>query len=179
MIQFKKTLAVTAFAAAILCAPLASASDKARAKPAQKHDIFSQIVGDQTGLKKVYDNGDHCQFIIADDAGREALYMTLTNLAEAKPTQRDATLAWDINNKRGGQRQAKTITVTMTKDAQGQSVLTLDRRLGERANNTNAQGRRRAAANAQASRRPSQTARSASGRMAPGGKVVPPPATVD
>lgn len=193
MIEIKNTLAVTALAAVIFCAPLASASDKTRAKPGHKHDIFSQIVGDQTGLKKVYDNGDDCQFIITDDAAREALYTTLTDLAKAKPTQRDSTLAWDIANTRAGQRQAqgraqgqapaqgqaKMIAVTITKNAQGQSVLTLDRRLGEGGSNPNAQDRRRAAANTETSRRTLPTPHGASGQMSPLGKVVPPPATVD
>lgn len=199
MIEIKNTLAVTAWAAVIFCAPLASANDKARAKPGQKHDIFSQIVGDQTGLKKVYDNGDDCQFIITDDAAREALYTTLTDLAKAKPTQRDSTLAWDIANTRAGQRQAqgqgqaqgraqgqapaqgqaKMIAVTITKNAQGQSVLTLDRRLGEGGSNPNAQDRRRAAANTETARRTLPTPHGASGQMSPLGKVVPPPATVD
>lgn len=201
MIEIKNTLAVTALAAVIFCAPLASASDKTRAKPGHKHDIFSQIVGDQTGLKKVYDNGDDCQFIITNDAAREALYTTLTDLAKAKPSQRDSTLAWDIANTRAGQTQAqgqgqgqaqgraqgqapaqgqaKMIAVTITKNAQGQSVLTLDRRLGERGSNPNAQDRRRAAANTETARRTLPTPHGASGQMSPLGKVVPPPATVD
>lgn len=153
------------------------AADKGKAKAAQNRDVFVKITDGVTGLKPVFDRGDHAEFQLTELSAEPALRETLAALSDADAVTRGDTSVWEIKNTGHGNSQAKTVTAMVRKDRTGRVVLTLDRRRGEQGRNPAAEERRAKAASRGATPPPPPppVARS----FGAGGKVVPPPALVD